>query len=465
MKTRILLLVLFLGIGTATRATNFISDIMVSTHTNQTTAMSQLTNAGYTPVYQDMNQGGGGHYVYIGYKTSTNLADAITGLLVVQGSSYAGDQNKTVTLNGATFQAVSFTRDSKGGNLNRGRGASATDLYLYYTKYGNTTHVSESLWKPITGLDGAASTSFRSRQSYPTYVRQYSFNILDYTGLDNANLNLGGGADYYTFLNVTSTHTCSLTYELVAVGHRQYCSVCGYTRSTAACTFTGNYIAHNSSQCYRVCSVCQLKTYLDHKWSGTYTSSTETQHFTSCTYCNYRKMENHLWTDWKESGSSHHQRVCGRCNHTALAPHSWKYTNLGNMHRKTCSVPTCSYSSTENHTLVVDAAAVPATCTTAGSTEACHCSLCTYTNAATTISALGHRFDDYGVCTRTAGQKHYSHAQGDVTLDGRLSVADIVRLVYAVMNGHWANADYDDNGVIDASDFEALVNALLSSGE
>ena len=33
------------------------------------------------------------------------------------------------------------------------------------------------------------------------------------------------------------------------------------------------------------------------------------------------------------------------------------------------------------------------------------------------------------------------------------------------MNGHWANADYDDSGVIYASDFEALVNALLSSGE
>ena len=137
MKTRILLLVLFLGIGTATRATNFISDIMVSTHTNQTTAMSQLTNAGYTLVNQDMNQGGGGHYVYIGYKTSTNLADAITGLLVVQGSSYAGDQNKTVTLNGATFQAVSFTRDSKGGNLNRGRGPSMAIPRTSASRYGS----------------------------------------------------------------------------------------------------------------------------------------------------------------------------------------------------------------------------------------------------------------------------------------------------------------------------------------
>lgn len=459
MKTRILLLILLLGMGTATRATNFISDIMVSTHTDQGTARSQLTNLDYTIIEQDLNQGGSGHYVYLGYKTSTNLADAITGLYVVVGSSWAGTENKTFTENGATFQAVSYTSDSKGGNLNRGRGSSAADLYLYYTKGGNTTNTIYSAYMPITSLTAVSSSSSLSQNTFVDYYNQ--------TGADYANLNQGGGASKYIYLNVTGRHTCSLVYEQVSAGHRQYCSECGYTRSTAACTFTSENIHENNPiHCYRVCTVCKLKTYRNHNWSGVYNASTETQHFTPCTYCGYRKMEDHLWTDWQQSGSSHHQHACARCNYTALAPHSWIYTYQSSYyHLKKCSVPTCSYSSTENHTLVVDAAAVPATCTTAGSTEASHCSLCTYTNAATTISALGHRFDDYGVCTRTAGQKHYSHAQGDVTLDGRLSVADIVRLVHVVLNGRWANADYNNNGAIDASDFEALVNALLSGSE
>ena len=94
MKKTLLLLLTMLLIGTSTKATNFISDLMVSTHDNQATAKSQLTNAGYTVIDQDLNQGGGGQYVYVGFKTSTNLADAITGLLIVSGSSYAGDQRQ-----------------------------------------------------------------------------------------------------------------------------------------------------------------------------------------------------------------------------------------------------------------------------------------------------------------------------------------------------------------------------------
>lgn len=85
----------------------------------------------------------------------------------------------------------------------------------------------------------------------------------------------------------------------------------------------------------------------------------------------------------------------------------------------------------------------------------------TSTNLADAIT--GHQYDEYGVCTRTAGEKHYSHAQGDVTLDGRISIADIAKLLYAILNGHWANADYNDDGVIDLNDIETLVNVLLSN--
>jgi len=226
-----------MGLGATANATVFISDVMVSTNSNQATAKSQLTNAGFTVIDQDLNQGGSGQYVYVGFKTSTNLADAITGLLIVSGSSYAGDQGVTVTQNGATFQAARYTSDSKGGNLNRGRGASATDLYLYYTKYGNTTHTSSSTWKPITGLAALASTTARTKSSYPTYVRLFSSLNYDYSQLDNANLNAGGNASYYTYLNAFSTHTCTCEYRLNGNAiHQYYCTECGYVESVQCAT-------------------------------------------------------------------------------------------------------------------------------------------------------------------------------------------------------------------------------------
>ena len=465
-KKLFLLLTAMLLMWTGAKATNFISEVMVSTHDNQTTAKSQLTSAGYTVVDQDMNQGGSGQYVYIGYKTSTNLADAITGLLIVSGSSYAGDQGMTVTQDGVTFQAARYTSDSKGGNLNRGRGASATDLYLYYTKYGNTTHSSASQWKPITGLAGLSSTTARTKSSYPTYVRKFNHLNYSYSQLENANLNEGGGASYYTYLNMTSTHVCSLGYAFTGTAqHKYYCTVCGYARSTDNCTFVANsYIAQSPTQCYRVCTVCGLSTYNSHSWSYVYYQYNSNQHYTPCSLCGYKKTENHNFTNWAQYNATQHKHSCAVCNYIEYGAHSWNYTyssNTPSYHTKKCSVGTCGYSTAEEHTDVVDAAAVAATCTTAGSTEASHCSKCARIVAAAIIPALGHQFDDYGVCTRTAGQKHYSHAQGDVTCDGHISLGDVTKLVQAIKGNHWANADYNNDGVLDLTDIEALVNVLL----
>ena len=79
----------------------------------------------------------------------------------------------------------------------------------------------------------------------------------------------------------------------------------------------------------------------------------------------------------------------------------------------------------------------------------------------TSIPALGHAYDVYGVCTRTAGEKHYSHAQGDVTCDGETTLRDVSTLIYVVLNNLWANADYDNDGELSVSDIRALVNAVL----
>ena len=458
-KKLLLLLTAMLLVGVSAKATNFISDLMVSTHDKEATAKSQLTTCGYTVIDQDLNQGGGGHYVYLGYKTSTNLADAITGLYVVSGSSWAGTEGKTFTNNGCTFQAISYTPDSKGGNLNRGRGSSAYDLYLYYTKDGNTTNSIYSAYKPITSLTVVSSTS---SQSEDTYVQYYNL-----TGYGYANTNQGGSASNYIYLNVTSTHICSLDYAPTSAGsgtHKNYCTVCAYTRSTGSCNY-GDWTSYNGTQCYHQCSVCNDKVYANHTLSGTYYYYNATQCYTVCTKCSYKKYGSHNWGGWYQNNQSSHKHICGYCNYTGYESHSWTYTyspNTPSYHTKKCSVSTCGYSMVENHTKVTDAAAVAATCTTAGSTIAEHCSLCTYSVAATTISALGHQYGDYGVCTRTPGEKHYSHAQGDVTCDGELSGDDIATLVHVVLNKLWANADYNNDGVLDLTDITALVNDLLS---
>ena len=463
MKCRLLVLIIALmGLGATANATAFISEVMVSTNDNQATAKSQLTNSGYTVIDQDMNQGGSGQYVYIGYKTSTNVADAITGLIIMYGSSYAGTENVTVTQNGATFQAAAYTSDSKGGNLNRGRGASAHDLYLYYTKYGNTTHTSSSTWKPITGLAGVASPTARTKSSYPTYVRQY-LNNYDYTQLDNANLNAGGSASYYTYLNVTSTHTCTCEYRLNGNAiHQYYCTECNYVRSQASCTY-GGYVSANGDQHYRECSVCHIRAYMNHSYTGQYTYSSTTQCFTTCQFCNYKLYSNHSFSSYTARDDYSHQRICGRCNWTEVTNHNFPlsaYSNQGvTGHTKTCTL--CPRVVKEQHIHVTDTEAVPATCETVGNSEAWHCDKCVYRVYASTLAALGHSYDEYGVCTRTAGQKHYSHAKGDVTCNGQISLGDVTKLVQAIKTNHWANADYNNDGVLDLTDIEALVNVLL----
>ena len=101
-------------------AIDFISEIKVSVENGNSgsNAKRRLSNDGYQIVNvggaADLNGGAGGStdYVYIGYKTSTNAADAITGLLIVESSSdpkfdaHAFDNitNANVIYNGKNYE-------------------------------------------------------------------------------------------------------------------------------------------------------------------------------------------------------------------------------------------------------------------------------------------------------------------------------------------------------------------------
>lgn len=116
----------------------FISEIYVDSRALSTQSVN-FEKEGYTTdedVKVDLNKGvTGSDYVYMGYKRTNNPLEAITDIIVVYctDGSYSGENKKTVRYNGRTYYPAKYGKDSKGGNLNRGK-SGAPDLYFYYTK-------------------------------------------------------------------------------------------------------------------------------------------------------------------------------------------------------------------------------------------------------------------------------------------------------------------------------------------
>ncbi len=136
---------------------------------------------GWTVIEQDLNQGAGGWYIYLAYKTETvtqqsDLSKAIRDIIIVKGSEYG----KKTTLSGITDTTLSsttsrtfykcksagdFSNDTNQGdvgNLNRGTGAGTPDLYMYYTceaGYDNSVLTSFSL---NTSSSGSAYCYYNS---------------------------------------------------------------------------------------------------------------------------------------------------------------------------------------------------------------------------------------------------------------------------------------------------------------
>lgn len=108
---------------------------------------------GWTVIEQDLNEGAGGWYINLAYKTAavtqqSDLSNAIRDIIIVNDSDYG----KQTTLSAITDTTLSsstsrtfYKCDSDGdfsnddnqgdkGNLNRGTGSSTPDLYMYYTR-------------------------------------------------------------------------------------------------------------------------------------------------------------------------------------------------------------------------------------------------------------------------------------------------------------------------------------------
>ena len=127
------------------------------------------TDSGETPVpapgYQlipvDLNKGAGGKYIYLTYKRTDNLIEAITSISVV-----AGDTANYHIQGGHT----KLTQDLS-------EGAGGMYIYITYIKGG------ENGYPPLVGLNVIFGNS---RDIYPP----------DYWVRDNQNCNEGSGGDY-----------------------------------------------------------------------------------------------------------------------------------------------------------------------------------------------------------------------------------------------------------------------------
>ncbi len=123
----------------------YISEVKVSAANSIDAAKANLTKDGFTVIHHDMNNkvpfpSTTITYIYVGYKTTTNPDEAITGLAFNNNSN----PSDTYVYNGIEYKIES-------GKVDFNKGAGGDYIYLYYTKNAKTN-------ERITALDAAAST-------------------------------------------------------------------------------------------------------------------------------------------------------------------------------------------------------------------------------------------------------------------------------------------------------------------
>ncbi len=140
--------------GAAT--TTYISDVRTGCANSLDKAKKILTDEGYTVIHHDMNNKvpNQNTWIYVGYKTTTNINDAITGLI------FSKEKKDSIQ-----HEQKKYTIEKGKNNFNAGAGGDS--IYLYYTKdKSNKLSTTEF----ITALDASASTDDFNiyKQNYKT---------------------------------------------------------------------------------------------------------------------------------------------------------------------------------------------------------------------------------------------------------------------------------------------------------
>ena len=138
MKKIILILSILVAMVAHAMADNFVTDVMVigGTQAETNALKTQYQSQGWTFVNQDLNQGAGGDYIYLLYKTDS---DANPDATFITYFSWLSFYTEEFSMMSGTFYPVAYDGGSQfvesQGNLNCG--TSGYPFYLYYTKDSN----------------------------------------------------------------------------------------------------------------------------------------------------------------------------------------------------------------------------------------------------------------------------------------------------------------------------------------
>ena len=195
--------------------TDFITNVMVigGTESNMNTKKTYYQDKGWTVIDQNLNEGAGGDFIYLLYKTaniySTFDYTFITDFYI--STTYTSD---TIVYDGRTYFLTDYDGDhdfrTSGGNLNRGAGGD--NIHLYYTKeYG-------------TYRDAVSKIKFSSQQSYAVGKNG---------GSKGYNLNSNaGGSKIYMLRSLDQV----FGWTIVKNTYGDQCMITGYEGPTANIT-------------------------------------------------------------------------------------------------------------------------------------------------------------------------------------------------------------------------------------
>lgn len=136
LQVLLLMLVMLVGGITNIQAQAYITDVMIlgcgTSGLDARNLRNEYTNKGWTVLEQDLNEGSGGWYVHIAYKTSST-ANPYSGYIT---DICASTKNvESFTSDGRTYyKAPNNSISGFDGNINRGTGAGTPDFWLYFTR-------------------------------------------------------------------------------------------------------------------------------------------------------------------------------------------------------------------------------------------------------------------------------------------------------------------------------------------
>ena len=151
MKKIFLFILLTFTMMVGVKAADFITDVMLigGSADEVKTLKTTYTAQGWTVVDKDLNQGAGGDFIYLLYKTGDT--DGITDFYLTSSSA------DNLTHDGRSYSLTPYDGGSHfktmKGNLNSGCGSGSADIYLYYTREAF------SHFRAVTGITFDATKS------------------------------------------------------------------------------------------------------------------------------------------------------------------------------------------------------------------------------------------------------------------------------------------------------------------